>query len=119
MFSSYIQIRIVHVEQRIIEIKDKIEKQRTYVNSYVLKLRKITESGSELYKALKMNYYFQLDIFNNLNNKLKELEKRQELLKNEHFILEKIYSGLMVIKNGKIRIPISSFHASVILNSSR
>lgn len=116
---SYIQSRYNHVILRINQIKNDIEKQRTYINNIVLKSNE-AEPGSEYRKALVLNYSFQVEILNKMKEKLKELEYRHKLLCNEHYILEKVYSGLMVVKNGKIKIPRSlACMFVVIMNSKR
>ena len=115
---SYIQSRKHHINERIIQIKVDIEKQRQYINN-IVKLSNNTKKGSEYHKALVLNYSFQMETLNNLKDKLKELEYRHQLLNNEHFILEKTYSAMMVVKNGKIKIPRSLSCMFVVLMNSR
>lgn len=110
--SSYTESRNNHIILRINKLKNDIEKQRAYVNMYVLDYNK-SKPCSDYRKSVVQNYSFQLEILNKMKEKLKELEYRHKLLCNGHYIIEKAYSGLMSVKKFKIDPPSSRSRSSV------
>jgi len=111
--SSYTQSRKHNVEQRIILVKQEIQEVKTYINN----LNNLNNLRRNNLVDVRFLCKREQIVLLKLNSKLKELEKRQELLNKNSYIMEKIYSTAMVVKNCKIKIPTSLSCMFVVLTN--